>query len=66
MLNAPFCFMSKTFPRFPDRTVATLPTRSVGTLTSIAKIGSKIVVPAVKSAPIHARLDAGPNWDKPL
>ena len=53
--------MSKTLPRFPERTVATFPTKSVGTRTSIAKVGSKTAVPAVNNAPIHALRDAGPS-----
>ena len=66
MLDAPFWDMSRTLPLFPESTVATFPTMSVGTRTSIASSGSKIVVPAVSRAPIQARLDAGPSWDSPL
>ena len=47
--------------RLPLMTVATFPTKSVGTRTSIAKVGSKTVVPAVNNAPIHARREAGPS-----
>ena len=42
--------MSSTLPRLPERIVATLPTKSVGTRTSIARVGSKTAVPAVNKA----------------
>ena len=61
ILDAPFWDMSSTLPRLPERIVATFPTKSVGTRTSIANVGSKTAVPAVSNAPIHALLDAGPN-----
>ena len=51
ILDAPFCAMSSTLPRLPERTVATLPTKSVGTRTSIASVGSSTAVPAVSNAP---------------
>ena len=58
--------MSITLPRLPERTLATFPTRSCGTLTSIPSIGSRITDCANKTLARHALLDAGPNCDKPL
>jgi translation elongation factor EF-G len=66
ILVAPFCCISSTFPRFPCKTLETLPIRSVGTRTSIASIGSRIIGLADKNAAKHALLDAGPSCDNPL
>ena len=61
ILDAPFCCISRTLPRLPESIVATFPTKSVGTRTSIANVGSKTAVPAVSNEPMQALRDAGPN-----